>query len=1061
MGSVTVIALATAMLGKQSATIEPRLLRQPDIHGNTVVFCYAGDLWVSTTENGNIARRLTSGSGAESRPHFSPDGKTIAFTATYDGAGNVFTIPLEGGEPKRLTYGSNDQCLGWTPDGKIMFATPEGQPYGGRQPQLLLVDSKGGIPQTTPIKEIATGMMTEDGKKLVYNRVNSYNFNWRRYRGGTQGKVSIFDLTTGEYSELPAKRDQNFHPLVVGNSIFFISDRANGTLNLFKNEKGKDTQLTNDSQSDIKWPETDGKTIIYERDGFLVHFDPATGKEKKLAPKILSENLGSRPTLKNLQPYLSDFSISPSGNRIAVNARGELFSVPARTGETRNMSRTSGVREDTPRWSPDGKTIAYISDASGERELYTQPQGGGTPVQLTNKPGFRIDNFYWSPDGKFMMLFSQIAAYKLDATTKQIIEIANFGLGGGPLDVSPDGKWIAYPQGGDNFNSAIWLYEVETGKRTKLTEGFFNDGSVVFDRERPYLYFTSDRTFNPSFGRFEFSLKVENTTRMYAVALTKDAPNPFLDRNDEEPEQGGKPPEKPAAPSEPKPSIELDGIGSRIMVLPLPAGSYGALTGMGNGFAYISGGVLYQYNMGGKGATPLYEGVGAVDFTPDRKKMAVLGRGGLQILPVAPGGQPGPGRVDLSNLEAVIDPKAEYKQILWDVWRYQRDNFYDESMGGQDWLAIGKKYEAYLKDVNHRGDLNYVLGLLIGELGTGHAYLEAPGDMGQGAPRIPVGNLCADLEVFGDGVRFAKILRGFNDEEKYQTPLGLPGIDVKDGEYLVAIDGNPITTSTNPSEFLVGKVGKTVTLTVNTKPSMDGARKVRVKPIATDIPARYWDFVEGNRKKVAELSGGRIGYMHISNTADEGSQDLIRGFYQQVGKDAVLVDERWNGGGYIQPWFVDTLARKKKAMIQPRYGSHQPDAAVIEGPMALLVNGYAGSGGDFFPYMFRQAGRGPLIGKRTWGGLVGINVPITTVDGGAISCPSFAIYNPETGEIIAENQGIDPDIDIDARPDLIAKGEDPQLEAGVKYLLEQLAKMPPKKVLPKTPKLGKNGKINP
>lgn len=1060
MGSVTVIALATAMLGKQGATIEPRLLRQPDIHGKNVVFCYAGDLWVSTTDDGNIARRLTSGSGAESRPHFSPDGKTIAFTATYDGSGNVFTIPFEGGEPKRLTYGNNDQCLGWTPDGKVMFATPEGQPYGGRQPQLLIVDPKGGLPKSTPIKEISTGQMTDDGKKIVYNRVNSYTFNWRRYRGGTQGKVSIFNLATGEYSELPAKRDQNFHPLVLGDAIYYISDRAGGTLNLFKNDKGRDTQLTNDAQSDIKWPETDGKTIVYERDGYLYHFNPATGKEVKVAPRILSENLGSRPALKNLQPYLSDFSISPSGNRIAVNARGELFSVPSRTGETRNMSRTSGIREEAPRWSPDGKSIAYISDSSGEREIYVQPQGGGTPVQLTNKPGFRIENFTWSPDSKFMLVYSPIAVYKLDAATKQVIEIADFPFGGGSVDVSPDGKWLVYTQAGSNANSATWLYEVETGKRTKLTEGFFNDGSAVFDRERPYLYFSSDRTFEPTFGRFEFSLKVEDTTRMYAVALTKDAPNPFLDKNDEEPEQGAKPPEKPAS-AEPKPSIELDGIGSRIMVLPLPAGNYGALTGLGNGFAFISGGTLFQYNLGSKTPVPLYEGIGGVDFTPDRKKMAVLGRGGLQILPVAPGGQPGPGRVDLSNVEAVIDPKAEYKQIFWDVWRYQRDHFYDVSMGGQDWLAIGKKYEGYLQYVNHRGDLNYILGLLIGELGTGHAYIGAQGDLGQGPARIPVGNLCADLEVFGDGVRFAKIFRGFNDEEQYQTPLGLPGIDVKDGEYLVAIDGNPISADVNPSQFLVGKVGKTVTLSVNSKPTMDGARKVRVKPIATDVAARYWDFVEGNRKRVAELSGGRIGYMHISNTAAEGSHDLVRGFYNQTDKDAVLVDERWNGGGYIQPWFVDTLARKKKAMIQPRYGADQPEAPVIEGPMCLLINGYAGSGGDFFPYMFRQAGRGPLIGKRTWGGLVGIDGGYTTIDGGNVTSPKFSIYNPDTGEIIAENQGIDPDIDIDARPDLIAKGEDPQLEAGVKYLLEQLAKMPAKKVRTKVPQVGKNGKINP
>jgi tricorn protease len=544
---------------------------------------------------------------------------------------------------------------------------------------------------------------------------------------------------------------------------------------------------------------------------------------------------------------------------------------------------------------------------------------------------------------------------------------------------------------------------------------------------------------------------------MYAMALNANVPNPYLEKNDEEP--AGVTNE--AKTEDDGMKIDLNGLANRIMVLPFPAGNYGGFTGTKNGFFAVADGVLTQYTMGSKAGTPIYEGVGSYEMTPDRQKMLVMGRGGPQIVPVAPGGNPNTGRLDLSGVEAVIDPKAEWKQMFWDAWRYERDYFYDDSMGKQDWLALGKRYEKYLGDVNSRFDLNYLLGMLIGELGTGHSYIQGQGDLGIIMPRNPVGNLCADYVVENGKVKFAKILRGSNDSEQYQTPLGLPGIDVKEGEFLLEIDGNEVNASTHPATLLQGKIGKTVSLLVGPSASGSGARKVRVKPISSDLNARYWEFIDGNRKKVLELSGGRIGYFHVRDTAAQGSEDVVRGFYSQWHKDAILVDERWNGGGYIQPWFVDTLSRTRKAMIQPRYGGDQPESPSNQGPMALLINQYAGSGGDFFPYMFRQAKRGPLIGKRTWGGLVGISGGYNLVDGGNLTAPGFSIYDPEKNEIIAENMGIDPDIDVDMRPDLVAQGKDPQLEAGVKYLLEQLAKMPPKKERVGTPKVGSNGKINP
>ena len=633
--------------------------------------------------------------------------------------------------------------------------------------------------------------------------------------------------------------------------------------------------------------------------------------------------------------------------------------------------------------------------------------------------------------------------------------------GGGSFNFSNDGKWLAYTKGKDGGFKSVWVYEVATGKKHQVTEGFFDDGEVCFDKGGKWLFFSSSRVFNPTFGRNEFSLKVDATERLYAVSLKADTPNPFLDKNDEEPDSTKKDEKKEDEKPKAGPDIDFAGIEKRVIALPMGVSQYQALSSADNGFFYLNNGTMFQYTMGAKTPTSIYEGIGAFTFNASKSKMAVIVPGGVQIVTVQPGLTAAtPSRADLSNLEAVIDPREEWDQILVDAWRYERDSFYDANMNGTDWNAILKQYQGYLKWANHRSDVNYILGMMIGELGTGHAYVQGPGDIGS-APfaRVPVGTLAADYEVKNGMVAFKHIVRGSNDFEQYQTPLGLPGIEVQDGDYLVAIDGKPVTAETNPGQFLLGKVGKSVTLSVNNIPSMSGARKVRVKPIASDIPARYYEFIENNRKTVLKLSGGKIGYMHIEDTAGPGSSDFVRGFYSQTDKEAMIVDERWNGGGYIQPWFVDTLARKKKAMIQPRHGAHQPDAPVIEGPMAMLVNGYAGSGGDFFPYMFRQAGRGKLIGKRTWGGLVGISGGFGLVDGGNLTSPNFAIYNPDSGEIIAENQGIDPDMDIDMRPDLVALGQDPQLEAAVKHLMEELAKLPPKKVYKTVPKVGKNGKI--
>lgn len=1062
------IALSTAALLAVLApgTTDVRLLRSPDVFGDNVVFTYAGDLWVASTAGGS-ARRLTSSPGLESNAKFSPDGTQIAFTAAYDGASDVYVVPTEGGEPKRLTFDPEpDSVVDWTPDGKIAFVSTSGS-FVNRQPRLWYVRPEGGLPIRTPIEEAFQVSFFADGKRIAYNRGGSNNFNWRRYRGGTQGKVSFYNFENNTYSELPSGREQNYCPMAVGESVFYISDKNQGTLNLYRYDLAtkKETQLTKYNDSDIKLPSTDGKSIVFERDGYLFQYNIAKDTVAKLTPSLNAENLWSRPYLRPVANQISSMALSPSGARLLTEARGEIFSVPAKNGDTRNVTNTSGTRERFPAWSPDAKTIAYVSDLEGTYEVYTRPASGGIPTRLTSAK-LPIDSLDFSPDSKTILITTEsFKLFLLNVETKELKEVSPSASRQGGAEFSPDSKWLVFGEGDKKGFGVIKLYEIATGKTTSVSTGRYNDSSASFDLGGKYLYIVSSRTFSPTFGDYEFSLKVEDTSRVYVLPLSKDTPNPLVPPNDEEPEpRDGKPagpPTPPAAPpagDKPGMKIDLDNLDARLIPLPFPAANY-RVTGVNNGVLVFTPAGITRFDLGSRESTPIWNGpLGSVSFNATKTKFAYNLGATLGVVDVRPGLTPGAGRVDTSGVEFVLNPRDEWNQMFWETWRFQKNNYYDADMRGLDWDAIGKKYAAYLPYVNHRSDLSYILGLMVGELGTGHAYVQG-GDFGPGPRPVPVGLLGADYELSGDKVRFRKVFQGENFEESRRGPLGEPGINVKNGDYLLEIDGQKVDRNVHPNWLLLNKVGKYVTLTVNDKPGLEGSRKVRVQPISNEANLRYADFVEANRQKVAKLSGGRIGYMHVPNTAFEGAVEFVRGYYSQTDKDAMIIDERWNGGGYIQPWFVDTLARKQKAKIQVRWGLESADSETIEGPKAMLINGYAGSGGDFFPYMFRQAGLGPLIGKRTWGGLVGISNGAPLVDGGSVTSPSFAIYDPNTERIIAENTGIDPDIDVDARPDLWAKGQDPQLEKAIEVLLESLKKVPAKKVRTKVPQVDEKGKV--
>lgn len=1082
-----------------------RLLRQPDIHGDTLVFVYAGDLWTAKTEGG-VARRLTSHPGSESSPQISPDGSQVAFTAAYDGNPDVYVMPIEGGEPKRLTWApAPDIVLGWTPDGRISYKSALGSP-GMFTPRLFLIDPKGGVPEATSLFEIDRGTFSPDGKTIAFNRRGAHAFNWRGYRGGTQGVISFFDLKTFAYRELPHGRENSWFPMWVGNSVFFSSDKT-GVVNLYRHDLGSNrtTQITDFKDLDVRWPNTDGKTIVFEQDGRLNAYDIATNKTRILNPRVVSDRLLTRPRLVRLGNSVTGFSISPSGNRLAVEARGEIFSVPARNGEVRNLVPGSGARQRLVEWSPDGQSISYIDDSSGEYVLYTVSQRGGEPKALT-QGNLMIEGTSWSPDSKSILVGTndnRILLIDVATRRQELVVSSQNGLSGMP-SWSPDGQWIAYLEAGQNLNGRVWLYNVQTKKRTPVTEGFFSDTAVSFDQNGKYLYLVSWRSFEPAFGPLEIQLDFSPGQRVYAIPLTREAMDPMVPESDEEPERKpedarptpppGAPPAsgdaaKPATPpatppaappatppaaapaaapaapatpptgggAEPKPAeakptpmkIDLEGMEARMFALPWPAGSYGAVIGGNNSVYVVSGGVLRQYDMGARRSVDLLSGVTQLSFNARRNKIAYRAMGVIGIADLRPGIDPAAGRVNLDNVEAVIDPRVEWRQIFNEAWRYQRDNFYDPNMVGLNWNQIKARYEPYLEDVASRDDLNYVLGLMTGELGTGHAYVGG-GDPGVAVPSVPIGGLGADFEVRNGGVVFSEIYLGDPWDEQARGPLAAPGVNIAKGDFLLAIDGQPVTANEDPYRLLVGKAGRLVTLTVGKTRDLAQGRRVTVRATGNEDSIRYASWVESRRQYTLEKSDGKLGYSHVPDTSVEGMVGFIRGYFSQGEKEGWVIDERFNGGGFIPTFFTERLSRTTQSVIAPRHGALVPQPfPAFDGPKALLINSYAGSGGDMFPWLFRLNKQGPLIGTRTWGGLVGIAGSAPLVDGGMFTAPSFGIFDPKTGKWIAENEGVEPDIEVDMRPDLRARGIDPELDKAIEVLMAEIKRNPRKPL--KTP----------
>jgi tricorn protease len=1058
-----------------------RLLRYADISKDKVVFAYAGDLWIAPREGGS-ARRLTSHVGDELYPKFSPDGKWIAFTGEYDGNPDVYVMSSDGGEPKRLTFHpSNDIVLGWTPDGRdVLFRSDRFSAPPSRFTRLFLVSREGGPARVLPVPRGDLTSFSPDGTKIAYIETSQEFRTWKRYRGGWSLPIAICDLKKNTYEELPKTNGMDMFPMWHGNKIYFISDR-DGVMNLYSYDLGlKQTQkLTDYKEYDIKWPSLGPDAIVYENGGLLYEYNLSSGKTRQIPIVVHAEDLQARPEFKNVSQNMGGFGLSPSGVRAVMEARGNIFTVPAEHGSIRTLTTDhSGVHELTPVWSPDGKWIAYLSDKTGEYEIYLRPQMGGDETRITFDGRMYRYGVLWSPDSKKLLYWDknhQIWYVSIEDKKPVLVDKSGYNdITDGTW--SPDSLWIAYSKTRRRGSNDIFLYSLTTKKLTKVSTGFYNDTFPSFDPGGKYLYFISTRYFYPSIGQLDQRYNYYSTDGVFLVTLKADEASPFTPQSDEEKvseENKEKKPEgkkaeaaktgqeKPGEEKEEKKAelvkpiqIDLDDISTRVIPVPMKPGILSNLQVRKDKFFYIDTpqearqfgtgdhspkNILHLYDVTKREDKVLLEGIDAYDLDKDGGKVIYKAGPVYGIVDAVPGkAKVGEGKLDLSGMQVDIDPRQEWRQIFHEAWRIERDFYWDPDMTGHDWKKIGSRYEALLPWVVDRSDLNYLIGEMIAELSTSHTYVGG-GDQPKWQ-HVNVGMLGADYEADGGFYRITKIYSGESWEEATRSPLAEPGLKVKVGDYLIAVNGVEARANQDVYAYFQDLADKIVTLKINSKPSTEGAWEISVKPTASENGVRYLDWIDNNRRKVEEATGGRIGYMHVPDTTIPGIIAFDKQFAAQLDKDGIIVDERDNSGGQIPDFYTEKLQRQLLAVLAGRDTKDIPWPPVaIYGPKVMIVNELAGSGGDCFPWFFQREKIGPIVGTRTWGGLVGINNFVPLRDGGFVTAPGFGFFVGDNGgEWIVENHGVDPDYVVPERPDLVVAGHDPQLEKAIAVAMDEL-----------------------
>jgi tricorn protease len=1076
--ATVLVAVLLTLTTLSYAPQEARVLRFPAVSADQIVFSSAGDLYTVPIAGG-VARKLTSFyEGYEAFARFSPDGASIAFTGEYDGNREVYLIPSDGGVPKRLTYtpslgrddisdrmGPNNLVMGWTHDGeRIVFRSrmAEWNDFNG---QLYLASKNGGTPERIPLPRGGFCSFSPDDTKLAYNRIFREFRTWKRYRGGMADDVWIYDFAAKTVENVTSNPALDIIPMWSGDRIYFLSDRdANKRLNLYVYDLASKAtrQLTDFAEFDVKFPSLGPKHIVFENGGYLYTFDLAAEKTERVPVIIADDMVSGRGGVVKVDRRITNYEIAPDGQRALFGARGDVFTVPAKHGNTRNLTATPGVHERSSKWSPDGRTIAFISDRSGTDEIWLTDQAGeGEPRQLTSGGDTYKYDIRWSPDGTKILWNDKMLRLSFVDVASKAVKIAATAASGEITQFAwaPDSRWIAYGKPEVEGMTRVHLYSLDSGKTLPVTDTWYNSNDPSFSRDGKYLFFVSDRDFDPVYSSTEWNHAYLAMSRVYFVTLAKNTKSPFRPKSDEvavkpapaaaapaaKPAAGAKKAADKKEPEGPAPvRVDPDGLMDRILALPVETADYGTINAVGDAVYYIRhknlerGISLMLYDLAELKEKDL-GAVGGYEISADGKKMLVSKDGSFGIIDLPKGPVALESKLDLSGMEVALDLRQEWDQIYEESGRQMKQFFYAPNMHGVDWEALRLRYKPLAASVRHRADLTYVIGELIGELSAGHTYVGG-GEMPV-VKKIKVGMLGAKLErdAKTGSYRIARILKGQGWDPALRSPLAEIGVDVREGEYITAVDGRPLDPATDLGRELYNKAGRQVTLRLASGPDGKGAREVVVVPVETENALYYIDWVEGNIAKVDKATGGQVGYIHIPNMGVEGLNEFVKHFYPQLRKKALIVDVRGNGGGNVSPMIIDRLVREMVmvGMARNQVGAPDPGAAFL-GPKVCLCDEFSASDGDIFPYRFKTLKLGKLVGKRTWGGVVGIRGTLPLLDGGFLNKPEFAPYSPDGKGWVIEGIGVEPDIVVDNDPAREYAGLDDQLAKGIEVVLEEL-----------------------
>ncbi len=1073
------VVLAFSAAG--SANSGPLLLQGPTLSKTQIAFVYGGHIWIVSRAGGD-AQRLVTGTGMLGGPHFSPDGSMVAYSGDYDGNVDVYVVPAQGGEPRRLTHHpSADVAVGWTPDGKSVLFRSHRLAYSDPD-QLFTVPVEGALPTPLPLSMAEDGAYSPDGTHIAYVPFFQWEPDWKHYRGGQTTPIWIADLADSSIVKVPRDNSNDRNPLWIGDKVYFLSDR-NGPATLFEydTKSGQVKQLIKNEGIDIKHASAGPGAIVYEQFGAISLYDLHSGKTKRVEITVNGDMPQVRARFEKVEKQIQNAQISPSGARAVFEAHGEIFTVPAEKGDVRNITNSPAVADRDPSWAPDGKSIAYFSDESGEYALHISSQnalGPVTKIDLGKPPSF----FYaptWSPDSKKITYSDKrLNLWYVDLEKKTPVHVDTDLYAGANFNTiwSPDNKWLSYTKQLDNHMHAVFVYSLETGKATQITDGMSDAQFPDFDKGGKYLYFTASTDIGLVAAGDMSALGRPVTRSVYVVVLKKGVASPLAPESDEEkaekkPDVGAgkegadkagadkskesaeakdKDREKPKEP--PKVEIDFENISQRILAMPVPARNYFGLSAGKEGEIYLQEGpplipfdgppllTVSKFTLKTRKTDKLLDGVSAFGVSFDGEKMLYKQGETWFINPTEKPPEPGKGNLKTADMEVHVDPRAEWKQMYHEIWRIERDFFYDPHHHGLDLEQAERTFAPYLDNVASRSDLTYLFREMLSYMSVGHMFVG--GGTQPDIPKIKVGLLGADYKIENGRYRFAHVYDGENWNPKLQAPLTQPGVDVKEGEYLLAVNGRELHGTDEVYSFFLETAGQQTVLKVGPNPDGSGSREVTVVPVDDEGGLRNLYWIESNRRKVDQMTGGKVAYVYLPDTSVGGYTNFNRYFFAQMGKDAAVIDERFNHGGFLADFIVDYLRRPMLSRIMTREGKDQSSpTGGIYGPKVMIVNQFAGSGGDALPWYFRKLEIGPIVGERTWGGLVGIGGYPPLLDNGYVMAPRDAIYGLK-GEWEVENHGIKPDIEVEMNPKAVREGHDPQLEKAVETVMDLLKQHP-------------------